>query len=96
MADLHLHVRHIYFNQYKEGDKPEEYREYNDHWIRQLVGREYDNLFYYAAYPKKEETSKIAVMPYKGYVIKTITHPHFGNTPTKVFAIKLTVDAHST
>ncbi|MCP3582304.1 hypothetical protein NLN00_23805, partial [Escherichia coli] len=29
---------------------------------------------------------------YDGYEIKTITHPHFGDKPVKVFAIKVNID----
>lgn len=31
-------------------------------------------------------------VPYNGYEIKTITHPHFGDKPVKVFAIKVNID----
>ncbi|HHU1479257.1 TPA: ASCH domain-containing protein, partial [Escherichia coli] len=29
---------------------------------------------------------------YEGYEIKTITHPHFGENPVKVFAIKVNIN----
>lgn len=32
-------------------------------------------------------------IPYDGYEIKMITHPHFGPEPVKVFAIKVNIDA---
>tara|TARA_R110000851_G_scaffold20691_4_gene62424 strand:- start:903 stop:1199 length:297 start_codon:yes stop_codon:yes gene_type:complete len=96
MTDLHLNVKKIYFDQHRSGDKPFEYRLYNEYWIKRLVGRDYNHLFYKSGYPKKGDKSKIDIMPYKGYEIQTRTHPHFGIDPVKVFAIKLTVDTNST
>lgn len=33
------------------------------------------------------------VLPYKGYVVKQITHPHFGSDPAHVFALDVAHDA---
>ncbi|ENN4178965.1 ASCH domain-containing protein, partial [Salmonella enterica subsp. enterica serovar Typhimurium] len=30
--------------------------------------------------------------PYGGYEVKTITHPHFGDEPVKVYAIKVNIN----
>ena len=90
MPDLHLHVKNEYFNAHVAGKKNEEYRLYNDYWIKRFVGKEYENIYYYDAYPSADEyAEKRVILPYRGYEIKTITHPHFGTDPVKVFAIKL-------
>ena len=87
--DLHLNVKSRYFNQYIAGQKPYEYRLYNDYWKKRLVGKSYNTIHYKAGYPSKDQASKIRIMPYCGYKIQTIQHPHFGDKPVKVFAIKL-------
>lgn len=38
-----------------------------------------------------KETGDIIDVPYDGYEIKTITHPHFGDKPVKLFAIKVNI-----
>lgn len=43
-------------------------------------------------YPRKDDTSRRLDVKYSGYEIKTITHPHFGDKPVKVFAIKVVLD----
>ncbi|HFN6802524.1 TPA: hypothetical protein ACHFZX_002678 [Escherichia coli] len=43
-------------------------------------------------YPKRDDSSRRIDVPYGGYEIKTITHPHFGDKPVKVFAIKVNID----
>lgn len=87
--DLHLNVKQIYFDEYISGNKDYEYRLYNDYWRKRLEGRDYCLLHYKAGYPKKDDHTKISIIPYYGYQIQTITHPHFENIPKKVFAIKL-------
>lgn len=90
MADLWLAVKQEYFDQYNRGEKPEEFRLYNEYWKKRLIGRDYKYLHYRAGYPSKEQQKdRLATMPYRGYTIKTIIHPLFGNDPVKVFAIKL-------
>lgn len=96
MNNLHLNVKKIYFNERRSGNKFEEYRLYNDFWIKRLVERNYFEIHYKAGYPKKGDKNNIDIMPYRGYTIKTITHPHFGPKPVKVFAIKLSVEIRST
>lgn len=43
-------------------------------------------------YPKRDDFSRRIDVPYNGYEIKTITHPHFGDKPVKVFAIKVNIN----
>jgi hypothetical protein len=84
---LHLNLKGEYFDAIKCGDKVEEYREYNDYWRNRLEGREYSRIDIKRGYPKRDDYSKIESRPYRGYEIKTITHPHFDNKPIKVFSI---------
>ena len=84
---LHLPLKAIYFNQIKSGIKTEEYREITEYWAKRLVNRDYDEVHLKLGYPKKDDLSKILIKPWKGYVVKTIEHPHFGNKELSVFAI---------
>lgn len=88
---LQLAVNSEYFNQMKSGVKTEEYRLFNDYWKKRLVGRNYDHLIITSGYPHKDDHERILKMRWNGYVVKTITHPHFGPDPVKVFAIKVEV-----
>jgi hypothetical protein len=89
MANLQLAVNGEYFDAMKSGEKTEEYRLVNPHWGKRIYGRWYDRLIITRGYPKKNDTSKRIDIPYGGYEIKIITHPHFGPDPVKVFAIKV-------
>lgn len=89
---LQLAVNGEYFDQMKSGEKKEEYRLYNAYWQRRIEGREYDQLIITRGYPKRDDAEKRLVMSYAGYEVKTITHPHFGPDPVKVFAIKVNVN----
>ncbi|EFI1510143.1 TPA: ASCH domain-containing protein, partial [Escherichia coli] len=40
---------------------------------------------------KRDDSSRRIDVPYDGYEIKTIIHPHFGDKPVKVFAIKVNI-----
>lgn len=97
MATLQLAVKGEYFDAMKRGEKTEEYRLVNAYWIKRLmVGlkpREYDRLVITRGYPKRDDMSKRIDVPYAGYEVKTITHPHFGDKPVNVFAIKVNIDA---
>ena len=84
---LHLNVKAEYFDAIKSGDKVEEYRLYNDYWKKRLVDREYRLVAIKKGYPKRNDFSRIEVRHYRGYEVKTITHPHFGSEPVEVFAI---------
>lgn len=91
MANLQLAVNGEYFDAMKRGEKTEEYRLVNPHWGKRIYGRWYDRLIITRGYPKKNDASKRIDIPYDGYEIKIITHPHFGPDPVKVFAIKVKI-----
>ncbi|GAB4059095.1 ASCH domain-containing protein [Uliginosibacterium sediminicola] len=89
MSTLYLNLKTEYFQQIKAGTKPEEYRLMTDHWCKRLEGRAYDRIEIANGYPKKDDTENRIERPWRGYEIKTITHPHFGPDPVRVFAIKV-------
>lgn len=96
MASLQLAVKGEYFDAMMRGEKTEEYRLYNEYWRNRLIcgawkdfPRQFDRLIITKGYPRKDDASRRIDVKYNGYEIKTITHPHFGDKPVKVFAIKV-------
>ncbi|MCM7023999.1 MULTISPECIES: ASCH domain-containing protein [Enterobacter cloacae complex] len=93
MANLQLAVNGEYFDQMKSGEKTEEYRLVTSFWSKRILARNYDRLIITRGYPKRDDASKRIDVPYAGYEVKVITHPHFGPEPVKVFAIKVNIHA---
>ncbi|MCI2809337.1 ASCH domain-containing protein [Eoetvoesiella caeni] len=89
MADLVLPLKGEYFEQIKAGAKTEEYRLVTPYWTRRLDRRHFERIILTLGYPPKDDTDRRLVLPYRGYAIKTITHPHFGPDPVRVYAIQL-------
>lgn len=89
MSTLHLPMKGEYFDQIKAGTKPEEFRLANEHWRKRLVGRTYDLIELTRGYPKRGDSERRLVLPYRGYRLTTITHPHFGDQAVEVFAINV-------
>lgn len=87
MAKLHLNLKAEYFDQIKSGAKTEEFRLCTVFWKKRLEGRNYDGIVLKRGYPKRGDQERIVERPYKGWHMKTITHPHFGEKPVAVFAI---------
>lgn len=87
MAKLHLNLKGEYFDQIKSGEKVEEFRLCTPFWNKRLAGRNYDGIMIKRGYPKADDAAKVIERPYKGWQMKTITHPHFGAQPVAVFAI---------
>jgi hypothetical protein len=83
----------VYFDQVKAVTKTEEYRLCTPYWIKRLVGREYDQVTLTMGYPARDDAERRMTFPWRGYVIKTIQHEHFGPKPVEVFAIKVGVTA---
>ena len=91
--DLVLPLKREYFEQIKAGTKPEEYRLRNAYWVKRLEGKTFDRMVLTLGYPKRDDEARRLVLPYKGYVVKEITHPHFGPDPVHVFALDVTHNA---
>ena len=89
MNRLVIPLKGEYFDAIQRGDKTEEYRLYNDYWIKRLEGRDYDELVLTRGYPTRGDESRRMYFAWAGYTIKTITHPHFGPEQVKVFAIRV-------
>ncbi len=87
--NLVLPLKAIYFDAIRRGEKVEEYRERTPYWIKRLVGRTYTHVILKRGYPKNGDTMRIMTLPWRGYVEKTLTHPHFGDEPVEVFAINV-------
>ncbi|SDR54502.1 hypothetical protein SAMN05443245_7442 [Paraburkholderia fungorum] len=86
-AVLFLPLKGFYFDEIRAGRKPEEFRLETDHWRKRLVGRHYDFVLMTRGYPRADDFRRQLLVPWRGYVPRTITHPHFGIDPVAVFAI---------
>ena len=85
--DLQIALKGEYFDAIQRGEKTEEYRLVTPYWTARLSGRDYDNLILTRGYPKRGDDSRRMDFEFRRPVIKTITHPHFGDKPVEVFAI---------
>lgn len=87
MADLILPLKRAYFEQIRDGAKPEEFRLCTPYWRKRLEGRTFDRIVLTLGYPAANDTARRLVRPWRGYRETTITHSHFGDEPVRVFAI---------
>jgi hypothetical protein len=90
--DLTLPLKSQYFDQVRAGTKVEEYRLRNAYWARRIENRSYDWLVLTRGYPRRDDHENRIVLPWRGYQVKAITHPHFspfGLAPVWVYAIQL-------
>lgn len=90
LRTLTLALKGEYFDAIKAGAKPEEFRRVTQYWRQRLEGRDYDCIELTRGYPRRDDSSRRLVLPWKGYRLTTITHPHFGPDPVEVFAIDVT------
>ncbi len=86
---LTLRLVGAYFAQIKAGTKTEEYRLRNDYWRPRIEGQAYDSLVITWGYPLAADVERRIELPWRGYEVKTMTHPHFGAKAVEVYAIKL-------
>jgi len=84
---LTLPLKAEYFDAIRDGTKPEEFRLVTPFWSKRLVGRSYDTIVLTKGYPKVDDASRRLERPWRGYRVRTLTHPHFGPDPVEVFAI---------
>lgn len=87
MKTLTLALQRYYFEAIAKGDKGEEYRLVTPYWTKRLQGRHYDRIVLTLGYPSAADSNKRLSRVWNGYVVKTITHPHFGKDPVQVYAI---------
>jgi hypothetical protein len=86
---LTLPLKGIYFDQIKAGTKREEYRLVKPYWTDKIAGQTYDRIVLTRGYPPANDQERRLELPWRGYTVQTITHPHFGPDPVEVFAIKV-------
>lgn len=84
--NLFLIVKKQYFDEIAAETKKEEYRLVSPHWVKKLVGRDYTHIIFQNGYNKNSPRLKVE---YKGYNIRNIRHPFFGNDDVCVFSIQL-------
>lgn len=89
---LILPLKAEYFDAIRARTKPEEYRVFNEYWRKRLEGRTYDLIELTKGYPRRDDKERRLVLPWRGYTVKTIVHPHFDNVPVEVFAIDVDSD----
>lgn len=87
MSNLQLALKAEYFAQIKAGVKAFEYRLCTPYWTKRLAKAPFRRLVLTKGYPPASDASRRLVLPWRGYCIDTITHPHFGPGPVEVFAI---------
>lgn len=89
MRTLHLPLKREYFEAIRDGTKVEEYRLCTPYWQKRLYSPfgSYDQIVLTLGYPARDDHARRLMLPWNGYTIKTITHPHFGPQPVEVFAI---------
>lgn len=88
---LVLPLKREYFEAIRDGSKTEEYRLLTPYWQRRLASPFglYDDIVLTLGYPASDDHDRRIVRPWRGYTIKTITHPHFGPEPVEVYAIDI-------
>lgn len=89
LRTLHLSVKAVYFREMQAGSKQFEFRLKTEYWRKRLENREYDEVKIKLGYPKSSEQERILIRPWRGYEEQTISHPHFGDYPVQVFAIRV-------
>jgi hypothetical protein len=89
MPALTLALKAEYFAAIKAGAKVFEYRLRTPYWAKRLEGRDYDKLVLTLGYPATKDTARRIELPWYGYHLQKITHPHFGASPVDVYAIRL-------
>ncbi len=89
MSDLILPLKHEYFLAILCNRKAEEYRLVTNYWRTRLEGKTFDRVVLTLGYPARDNHARRLIRPWRGYTIKTITHPHFGPNPVEVYAIKV-------
>lgn len=86
---LTLALKGVYFDAIKACSKPEEFRLVTPYWRRRLEGRAYDQIVLTRGYPRADDAERRLVLPWRGYRLTSLIHPHFGPDLVEVFAIRV-------
>lgn len=89
MRTLTLSLKREYFEAIRDGIKWEEFRRCTPYWRKRLEGKQFDLIELTLGYPARGDHERRLVRLWRGFTIKTITHPHFGPDPVEVFAIRV-------
>ncbi|PWB18778.1 ASCH domain-containing protein [Comamonas sp. JNW] len=87
MTTLHLPLKRQYFEAIRDGTKLEEFRLCTPYWAKRLEDRAYDRIILTSGYPARDDLARRLITPWRGFMVKTIIHPHFGPKPVRVYAI---------
>lgn len=89
LPTLILPLKREYFDAIKSGEKSEEYRLATPYWRKRLENRHYGCVVLTLGYPRADDMERRIIKPWRGYIVRTIKHPHFGPEPVRVFAINV-------
>ena len=89
---LTLPLKREYFEAIRDGRKLEEFRLCTPYWHKRLTFCRHDQIALTLGYPARDDHARRIVRPWRGFTIKTITHPHFGPDPVEVYAINVEGD----
>lgn len=94
---LTLPLKGQYFDEILAGTKTEEFRQVSPFWRKRIEFTEFDAIVLTRGYPKGGgiDGETRLVRQWRGYKLRTITHPHFGPDPVDVFAIDVSVPMQS-
>ena len=94
MPDLHLALKGGYSDAIRADTKTEEYRLYTPYWQKRLASlfSFYDRIALTRGYPRRNDESRWLELPWSGYHIKKITHPHVRIDPVTVYAFQVHTD----
>lgn len=92
MSTLTIPLKGEYFDAIRDGNKPEEFRLVTPYWRKRLEGRNYEFIELTRGYPSRDDAARRLRLPWRGYRVTSITHPHFGEHPVEVFAIDVKVE----
>ncbi len=94
MADLTLNLKGEYFHQIKNKEKLDEFRRFGAYWDKRLMDefgnyKEFDMVVVRWGYPKAGDTEREIIRPFQFIEGARIKHPHFGDEPVWVHAIRV-------
>lgn len=89
MPVLRLALKAEFFNAIKKGEKKDEFRRCTEYWRKRIEGREFSAVWLSLGYPKHNDPDRWIRRPWRGYEIRSIKHPLFGDSAVAVYAIKV-------
>lgn len=89
---LCLHLRRIWFDKVKSGEKMVEFKKASPYWRGRLIGKSYDEVHVMLGYPNSNQADRIIKRKFNGYWRSVLVdHPEFGPGRVPVFAIDVSV-----